>query len=176
MKKHILFFVFCLMSLVVVTIVSAQTRPGANPPSPQVGPVTNPPAPPPPGPAVNPPLPPAGPGANPLPPPPPVPEGFSEQYGFTGSSQIVTVAQAQTFTNRTPVVISGSIVKAIGDDLYTFRDTSGEIIIRIGPREWELFGSIISPSNTIEIIGELHRDERDWQRGPEIHARNIIKR
>jgi hypothetical protein len=72
--------------------------------------------------------------------------------------------------------------------LYIFRDSSGEIILRIGPREWYALGSNISPSDKIEISGELHRDQggnlrplgsvevpRDWQRAPEIHARYIRK-
>jgi len=193
LPRHILFIVFCLVSLIGVGIVSAQgfTGPGADPspgqgiypppppglgvnPPPPPGPVANPP---PPGPGIHPPPPPPGLGANP-PPPPPGHQGFSGQYGFTGPSQVVTVVQAQGFAHRTPVIVRGSIVQAIGGDLYIFRDTSGEIILRIGPREWEIFGSTISPSDTIEISGELHlaslpRDQRDWQRRPEIHARYI---
>jgi uncharacterized protein (TIGR00156 family) len=156
MKKYTLFFVCCLISLIAVAAVSAQgfTGPGANPPPP----------PPPPG----------GPGHYPPPPPPPL-EGHTNQYGFTGPSQIVSVEQAKTYTHRTPVIVSGTIVQAIGGDLYTFRDSSGEIILRIGPREWYVLGSNISPSDKIEISGELHRDPRDWQRAPEIHARYIRK-
>jgi len=162
MKKYTLFFVCCLVSLVAAATVFAQgfTGPGTNPP------------PPPSGPGFNPPPPPLGdPGSYP---PPPV-EGYTDRYGFTGPARTVTVEQAKTYAHRTPVIVTGTIVQAIGGDLYIFRDSSGEIILRIGPREWYALGSTISPSENIEISGELHRDLRDWQRAPEIHARYIRK-
>jgi uncharacterized protein (TIGR00156 family) len=85
------------------------------------------------------------------------------------------VAQAEALAHRTPVIVKGAIVQAIGGDLYLFSDSSGEILIRIGPREWYALGSTISPSDQIEISGELHRDQRYWQSAPEIHARYIRK-
>jgi uncharacterized protein (TIGR00156 family) len=102
-------------------------------------------------------------------------QGIQGQYGFTGPARTVTVEQAKTFTHRTPVIISGAIVQFIGADCYTFRDSSGEITIRIGPREWEMFGSFISPSDNIEISGEVHRDGIDSTRAPEVHARFMKK-
>jgi len=113
-----------------------------------------------------------GSGANP--PLPPV-EGIQNQYGFTGPARTVTVEQAKTYANKTPVIVSGTIVQAIGGDLYIFRDSSGEILLKIGPREWYALGSNIGPSERIEISGELHRDQKNWQRAPEIHARYIRK-
>ena len=123
-----------------------------------------------------------GPGIN-HPPPPPVGHPLPRQeyreslntYGFIGPSQTVTVEQSKSLEHRSPLIVRGSIVQVIGKDLYIFRDSSGEIIIRIGPREWYELGQNISPSENIEIIGELHRDQRDWQRSPEIHARSIRK-
>jgi uncharacterized protein (TIGR00156 family) len=101
--------------------------------------------------------------------------GITGQYGYTGQVQTVTVAQAQAFAHRTTVTVTGTIVQAIGGDNYIFRDSSGEIILKIGPREWMNFGSTIGPSDTIEISGEVHRDQRNWQRPAEIHARYIRK-
>jgi len=159
MKKYTFLFACCLLSLIAAAAVSAQsfTGPGAYPPPPPGDPGVYPPPPPP-----------GGPGAYP---PPPV-EGNPGQYGFTGPVRTVTIEQAKTFAHRTPVVITGNIVQAIGGDLYIFRDSSGEIILRIGPREWYMFGSSISPSDRIEISGELHR--RIWEQ-PEVHARFIRK-
>ena len=110
-------------------------------------------------------------GHNPGFPPPP----HNSQFGFIGPSQTITIAQAQTLEHRTPVVVRGNIIMSLGGDLYTFTDLTTEIILRIGPREWENLGSNISPSDTIEISGELHRDLRDNQRALEIHARIIRK-
>jgi len=173
MKKYTLFFVFCLVSLIAAATVFAQgfTGPGVNPPPPS-GSGFGPPPPPPGGPGFGPPpTPPGGPGRYP---PPPV-EGITDRYGFTGPVRTVNIEEAKTYAHRTPVIVSGTIVQAIGGDLYTFRDSSGDIILRIGPREWYALGSNINPSDKIEISGELHRDHRDWQRAPEIHARYIRK-
>jgi len=93
-------------------------------------------------------------------------------YGFTGPSQTVSVAQAKTYSHKSPVIIRGNIVQALGGNMYIFRDSSGEIILKIGPKEWQYYGSTISPSDTIEIGGEVHR--KYWSR-PEVHARSIRK-
>jgi uncharacterized protein (TIGR00156 family) len=153
MKKYTLFLVCCLVSLIAVAAVSAQgfTGSGVIPPAPLPG-----------GPGFNPPL------------PPPV-EDNTNRYGFTGPVRTVTVEQVKTYANRTPVIVSGTIVQAIGGDLYIFRDSSGEILLKIGPREWYALGSSIGPSDKIEINGELHRDQKDWQKAPEIHVRYIRK-
>jgi uncharacterized protein (TIGR00156 family) len=95
-------------------------------------------------------------------------------YGFTGPSQTVSVAQALTYGHRTPVIIKGNIVQALGGDLYMFRDSSGEIVFRIGPREWQYYGNTISPSDTIEISGEVCYG-RGWE-PIHLHARSIRKR
>ena len=103
------------------------------------------------------------------------PQGFTGQYGFTGQVQTVTVAQVQVFAHKTPVIVRGNIVQAIGSDKYIFRDSSGDIILKIGPKEWMFFGSTIAPSDTIEISGELRRNQKNWQKPVEIHARYIRK-
>jgi len=98
--------------------------------------------------------------------------GVIGQYGFTGPTQTVTVAQSQASFDKTPVIIRGNIVQAIGGDNYIFRDASGEIILKIGPKEWMNFGSSIGPSDTIEISGEVHRDKKN-QSDIHIHAKSI---
>jgi uncharacterized protein (TIGR00156 family) len=203
MKEYTFFFVCCLITLIAASTVSAQgfTGPGANP-TPPSGPGYNPPPPPDLGHYPLPPAPPFGPGFIPPPPPPPhhggpghypppppphhggsgrhyppppPVEGITDQYGFTGPVRTVTVEEAKTYAHRTPVIVTGTIVQAVGGDLYIFRDSSGEITLRIGPREWYVLGSNIGLSDKIEISGELHRDHMDRQRAPEIHARYIRK-
>lgn len=104
----------------------------------------------------------------------PAPEP-KEQFGFTGPSQTVPVNQVRALNNKTPVILKGNIVMALGHDLYTFRDSSGDITVRISQREWQLLGANIGPNDTIEINGELHKDQRDTSRAPEVHARTIRK-
>jgi len=167
---HILFFVLCLIMLFVgVSIMQAQAKSTGQNHHGFIGPGINPP-------------PQGGPGFGTPPPPPgvlgfvpPLPPGHQGQYGFTGPSRISTTAQALTFEHRSPVILSGNLVQSVGADLYTFRDSSGEITVRIGPPEWQNTGFNISPSDNIEISGEVHRDELGFTRASEVHARFIRK-
>jgi uncharacterized protein (TIGR00156 family) len=97
------------------------------------------------------------------------------QYGFTWPARTSKAAQAIGLKHRTPVILSGNLVKSIGSDLYTFRDSSGEFNVRIGPLEWQNTGFNISSSDTIEISGEVHKDQEGFQWPPEVHARHIRK-
>ena len=163
MKKYTLFFVCCLLSLFAVLIGSCQDSTGSEAAYSQstrdvttsspttFGPDSNPPLPPP--------LDPYG-----SPPPPPL-----DPYELMASAQHVTVEQAKNSAHGTWVILTGGLVQALGGDSYIFRDSSGTINIRIGPREWEIYGSRISSADLIEITGELHRDPGDKQRSPEIH-------
>jgi uncharacterized protein (TIGR00156 family) len=106
---------------------------------------------------------------------PPPSSGFQGQYGFIGPSRTSTAAQALNFEHRSPVILTGNLVQSIGADLYIFRDSSGEINVRIGPLEWQNTGFNISSSDSIEISGEVHKDMGGFQRPPEVHARHIRK-
>ena len=184
MKKYTLFFVCCLLSLFAVLIGSCQDSTGSEAAYSQstrdvttsspttFGPDSNPPLPPPLDPNGNPP-PPLDPYGSPPPPPldpygsPPPPP--LDPYELMASAQHVTVEQAKNSAHGTWVILTGGLVQALGGDSYIFRDSSGTINIRIGPREWEIYGSRISSADLIEITGELHRDPGDKQRSPEIH-------
>jgi uncharacterized protein (TIGR00156 family) len=157
MKKYTIFFGCCLIVLFSTGTVFAQPGPL---PGPQ-GPI--------------------GPGygfSGPL--------GFTGQlhggqfgYGFPQQVQVVSVAQARTYGHKVPVQITGTLVQFYGGkDLYLFRDSSGEILVKIGPKEWENLwyqGISIGPSDTIEIYGEIHWPKHSWGT-PELHARFIRKR
>ena len=105
------------------------------------------------------------------------PQGFTG-YGYPGQLQTVTVTQARTFGHKMPVAISGNLVQFYGGkDLYIFRDASGEILVKIGPKEWQNLwyqGVSIDPSDTIEIYGEVHWPKHSWGT-PEVHVRFIRK-
>ena len=74
---------------------------------------------------------------------------------FTGPSRIVSVAQASTFQDKAPVILVGNIVQIIGSDRFLFRDSSGEMIIRIRQNRWFGIGSPIDASDRVEIMGEV---------------------
>jgi uncharacterized protein YdeI (BOF family) len=59
-----------------------------------------------------------------------------QQFGYT--LQVVPVVQAWTYAHRTPILLQGNIVQFYGGrDLYIFRDSSGDVLVKIGPKEWQ---------------------------------------
>ena len=87
--------------------------------------------------------------------------GQPGQYGFTGPVQTVTVSQVQSFPDKAPAILTGNIVAALGGDRYLFRDSSGEIVIKIKHDRW--WGLSVGPADRVQIGGELKRDKRTWQ-------------
>lgn len=79
--------------------------------------------------------------------------------GFEGpgvQSNATTVKDAHGARDDTPVVLTGKIVNSLGDEKYTFRDDTGEIMIEIDDDEWH--GLKVTPENTIEIFGEVDKE------------------
>ena len=86
---------------------------------------------------------------------------FVGQHGFWGPTMSITVAQvAQTFPNKATAVLRGNIVQHLGSDRYLFRDTTGEIIIKIKHDRW--WGLTVGPNDLVEIGGELKREKNGW--------------
>ena len=86
------------------------------------------------------------------------PAVFAGHQGFMGSSMPLTVAQvAQTFPNKTTAILRGYIVQQVGSDRYVFRDSSGDMIIKIKNDRW--WGLSVGPNDLIEIGGELKREK-----------------
>jgi len=87
--------------------------------------------------------------------------------GFTGPgtnnqtvvvSQPVTISEAKKYPHDSWVVITGNIVNVLpGGRHFMFRDSSGEIPVEIGPKEWRGLSAVISdsPENRVEICGEV---------------------
>jgi len=97
------------------------------------------------------------------------------QYGF--GLQTVSVVQAWSYGHKAPIVLQGSIVQFYGGkDLYIFRDSSGDVLVKIGNKEWQTLwyqGITISAADTIEIYGEVHWPRNSYM--PEVHVRSIRK-
>jgi uncharacterized protein (TIGR00156 family) len=87
--------------------------------------------------------------------------------GFTGPgtngqpvmvSHPVTINEAKNYPHDSWVVITGNIVNVLpGGRHFMFRDSSGEIPIEIGPKEWRGLSATISDTaeNRVEISGEV---------------------
>ena len=83
--------------------------------------------------------------------------------GFTGpgydgltviSGQFITVSQARTLPHDSWVVLTGNIINMLpGGRQYTFRDSTGDIAVDIGPKEWR--GLAVEAQDRVEIYGEV---------------------
>jgi len=96
-------------------------------------------------------------------------------YGY--GLQAVQVVQAWSYGHKMPIVLQGSIVQFYGGkDKYIFRDASGDVIVKIGNKEWQTLwyqGITISTSDAIEIYGEVHWPRNSYM--PEVHVKYIRK-
>ena len=81
----------------------------------------------------------------------------SQTGGFTGPSlQVITVEQAKTLPDDTPVVLQGKIVESLGDEDYTFADETGTIRIEIDRDKWK--GVYVNENDLVEIRGEIDKE------------------
>ncbi|MDR2068759.1 MAG: NirD/YgiW/YdeI family stress tolerance protein [Spirochaetaceae bacterium] len=65
--------------------------------------------------------------------------GLNAQKGYQGPGlRPVTVQDAKSLRDESPVVLRGKIERFLGDEKYTFTDDSGSIIIEIDNRLWKL--------------------------------------
>lgn len=69
---------------------------------------------------------------------------------------IETVADVKNKSDDTWVVMQGQIVKALGDDKYSFTDKTGEIIIEIDNDDFN--GVTVTSGEMLEITGEVDKD------------------
>ena len=80
--------------------------------------------------------------------------------GFDGPSAnsvaMTTVKDAQNQRDDTMVTLQGNIVNSLGDEKYTFKDSTGEMVIEIDDEDWH--GVKVVPENVVEIYGEVDRD------------------
>jgi uncharacterized protein (TIGR00156 family) len=70
--------------------------------------------------------------------------------------EAATVAEALAMRDDTYVTLQGSIVRSIGKERYTFRDSTGEITLEIDNRVWA--GRTVTPEMRGEVRGEVEKD------------------
>jgi uncharacterized protein (TIGR00156 family) len=83
--------------------------------------------------------------------------------GFTGPGsgkngrqvQTVTVIQAKNLPDNSLVILTGSIVQSFGHEKYTFRDSTGDIIIDVERDLWALLDLSVGANDRVEIRGEI---------------------
>lgn len=81
------------------------------------------------------------------------------QYKGPNAIRSVTAADtASKAADNTPVVLEGTLVRHIGNDIYEFRDGSGTVRVEIDPKDFPL-GTPIEATTKVRLIGEV---EKDW--------------
>ena len=83
--------------------------------------------------------------------------------GFTGpgsegqtvmAGSLISVNEARYLPHDSWVVLTGNIINTLaGGRQYTFRDTTGDIAVDIGPKEWR--GLSVDAADRVEIYGEV---------------------
>jgi len=91
---------------------------------------------------------------------------FVNAQGFTGPgtsgqpitvSQTVTISEAKNCPQDSWVILTGNIINALpGGRHFMFRDSSGEVPVEIGPKEWR--GLSAAVSDAVEICGEVKKE------------------
>lgn len=83
------------------------------------------------------------------------------------STQAKNSADARKAKDDTPVVLTGHLIKNLGDANYLFRDNSGEVEVEIDNALWREIE--VSSDTTVTLKGEV---DDDWQ-GIEIEIDSI---
>ena len=77
-------------------------------------------------------------------------------------SKVGTVKQALVAKDDTKVEVKGYVVKAIGDEKYQFRDSTGTITVDIDDDLWN--GKAVSAKTSVTLIGEVDIDHKPAKR------------
>jgi len=85
---------------------------------------------------------------------------FAAGGGFEGprapSMVRTTVKEALKMWDESIVVLVGNIINSLGNEKYTFRDETGEVVIEIDDDDWR--GVTVTPNDTLEIVGEIDKE------------------
>lgn len=84
--------------------------------------------------------------------------GAPAKGGFKGPGPAkTTVAEAIKLRDDSPVTLQGYVIEHLGDERYTFKDSTGTVIIEIDDEDWG--GLEVTPEMEVIIEGEV---EKDW--------------
>jgi len=84
-------------------------------------------------------------------------QAASPQGGFTGTTALSTVKDAQSMKDDQWVMLEGFIDQRIDHDKYIFRDNTGTLNVEIDGKRWQ--GQNVSPKDKVRIEGKV---DKDW--------------
>ncbi|MCL2175596.1 MAG: NirD/YgiW/YdeI family stress tolerance protein [Treponema sp.] len=83
----------------------------------------------------------------------------AQQGGYRGPGiDVITIEEAKTLRDETPVMLKGKIERFLGNKKYLFTDNTGSIVIEIENRLWQTLS--IDENDLVEITGEIDRNFR----------------
>lgn len=91
-----------------------------------------------------------------------VADQYNSSGGFLGpgyAQMPTTVAAARDtsfFSDDVPVVLTGVLVQSLGNEMYTFRDATGEISVEIDHDDW--YGLQVDPNTIVILDGEVDKE------------------
>ena len=81
---------------------------------------------------------------------------YAQQGGFTGPGiDVMTVAEAKTLRDDSPVLLRGKIERSLGKEKYLFSDATGSITVEIERKVWGFLS--VDEHDLVEISGEIDR-------------------
>ena len=88
----------------------------------------------------------------------------------TGQITPMTVSEVSTFAHDTPVILVGNIINITRKDTFTFKDSTGEITVKIKQGDWK--GLSVTPSDRVILAGHLKYNKMGVS---EVDVKIIIK-
>ena len=93
-------------------------------------------------------------------------------FGPVSGERIDTVKDASRSWDDTRVVLVGNIVsrQAGYDDIYTFRDKTGSILVEIDDELFHALGQKVTPQTVVRISGEV---DKEFMEGTQIDVEHM---
>ncbi|AUU88214.1 MULTISPECIES: YdeI family stress tolerance OB fold protein [Enterobacteriaceae] len=89
---------------------------------------------------------------------PPPPHKMEDGYRGMEDARSMTIKQAKTMHDGASVSLKGNLVKKTGEDLYQFRDKTGQIDVYIPMAVFD--GKNVSPDELVGISGSLDAKQK----------------
>lgn len=86
------------------------------------------------------------------------PQEWGSFSGPMSGAMAETVAKARELPDDAPVLLTGQIVSQMAGhkDRYVFRDSTGEMPVKIGKKAFR--GQDVTPADTVRISGKVDKD------------------
>ena len=98
----------------------------------------------------------------------PTPETISQNGNVQAEGHAITASQVQSIPHKSYVVLRGYLTQSVAREHYTFRDSTGEITVKIKDKYWGELA--VGSSDRVEILVEI---ENKVDKAIKIEAKSI---